>query len=225
MNFWRTWRTLRKLSRGGDENSDLHDWLESISGGPGPFEIGIPWMTYGAIHWLEQILSRRTTLFEYGSGGSTIFFAHRVAQIVSVEHDAGWYEQVRQRLNSEKLNNCEYHLRAPGPEVPDAVYGPGKFNTTDPRLSRQSFEAYVRSIEAYPDKHFDVIVVDGRSRASCLAIAIPKLKPEGWLVLDNSEREEYQPATNALPTKLRRDFCGVGPVNAHPWMTSAFQLI
>lgn len=42
------------------------------------------------------------------------------------------------------------------------------------------------------DEPYDVILVDGRDRVKCIKSAIPKLKPEGILILDNSEREYYK---------------------------------
>ncbi|HLI94422.1 MAG TPA: hypothetical protein VKU83_12450, partial [Puia sp.] len=47
------------------------------------------------------------------------------------------------------------------------------------------------AIDVYPDSHFDVIIVDGRARPSCIKHALPKLKPGGWLLVDNSDRSYY----------------------------------
>ena len=45
----------------------------------------IPWMNYNIISFLEQRLSKDLSLFEYGSGNSTLFFADLVGSVVSVE--------------------------------------------------------------------------------------------------------------------------------------------
>lgn len=38
------------------------------------------------------------TLFEYGSGHSTLFWKERVASVVSVEHDESWFEEMAPQL-------------------------------------------------------------------------------------------------------------------------------
>jgi predicted O-methyltransferase YrrM len=60
------------------------------------------------------------------------------------------------------------------------------------------FRSYVEAIDAYPDASFDLVVVDGRARPSCLRQAIPKLRPRGLLVLDNSDRDYYLTLSRAL---------------------------
>lgn len=56
----------------------------------------IPRITYGALHALERIPST-ARIFEYGSGYSTLWWAHRAAEVVAVEHDAAWADWVRAR--------------------------------------------------------------------------------------------------------------------------------
>ena len=45
----------------------------------------IPWMNYNVISFLEERLGKDVSLFEYGSGNSTLFFADLVDKVVSVE--------------------------------------------------------------------------------------------------------------------------------------------
>ena len=52
-------------------------------------------------------------LLEFGSGGSTLFFAKRCARVVSLEADRNWYE----RLRKEVPDNVELFWR-----VGDAFY-------------------------------------------------------------------------------------------------------
>ena len=39
-----------------------------------PLEIQLPWISYGAIDFLDGYLKPDMTVYEYGSGGSTLFF-------------------------------------------------------------------------------------------------------------------------------------------------------
>ena len=43
-------------------------------------------------------------------------------------------------------------------------------------------------------RYEDVIAVDGRDRVNCVKHAMPKLKPGGVLVLDDSHRPRYREA-------------------------------
>jgi hypothetical protein len=70
------------------------------------------------------------------------------------------------------------------------------------------FESYVKSIDQYDEEYFDIILVDGRSRPSCVIKAIPKLKNEGLLIVDNSERKAYKSALDRLDGWDTRSFFG-----------------
>jgi predicted O-methyltransferase YrrM len=60
--------------------------------------VGYPWITAGAIMALEEIVRPEFNVLEFGSGGSTIFFARRCKTIVSFEHDPSWAELVKGAL-------------------------------------------------------------------------------------------------------------------------------
>ena len=73
---------------------------------------------------------------------------------------------------------------------------------------------------------FDLVLVDGRARLGCVVSALPKLRPEGVLLLDNSEREDAIEACALLADSgwSARHFSGPGPCSRWPvfWRTSAF---
>ena len=54
----------------------------------------IPWVTYPFIDFLSGRLNRELEVFEFGSGNSTLFFAERVKQLTSVEHNKDWYNEL-----------------------------------------------------------------------------------------------------------------------------------
>jgi hypothetical protein len=47
----------------------------------------IPWITYPAIEFLKQLDLRDLTVFEYGCGGSTVFWSRIAKRVDSVEHE------------------------------------------------------------------------------------------------------------------------------------------
>src|SRR5690348_4410793 len=57
----------------------------------------IPWITYPAIRFLAGRVEPHFRVFEFGSGLSTLWWAQRVAHVVSVEHDPAWHRSVSKR--------------------------------------------------------------------------------------------------------------------------------
>jgi len=57
----------------------------------------IPLYTYPTIQFLEQISFESRTIFEYGSGMSTIWWGERAKHVVAVENDKGWHKEVNER--------------------------------------------------------------------------------------------------------------------------------
>lgn len=58
----------------------------------------IPWCTYPFIHFLKPRLKSEFRVFEYGSGNSTLWYAQRVKEIISVEHDHSWFQKIKHKL-------------------------------------------------------------------------------------------------------------------------------
>ena len=63
----------------------------------------IPWYTYTAIEFLSQFCYKDLSVFEYGSGNSTLYWSARAAQVTSVEHNPQWYSQM-QRVYADRGN-------------------------------------------------------------------------------------------------------------------------
>ena len=125
----------------------------------------LPWMNYSVISLLNERLTADLRLFEYGSGSSTLYFAERVAEIVTVEYDESWYNNVKQR--SDHVENISVH-----------------FAPVD--------DDYPRSIQRFGnDQPFDLVIVDGRKRVESAVFAISHLSEEGVVILDDTERPHY----------------------------------
>lgn len=159
---------------------------------------GTPWTSPASIVFFDKALTKNMTGFEYGSGRSTKFFASRLKNLISLEHDHAWYERVKYDLALDKINNVEYHLvekKESTAEIEEIV-SLGSTSVTHNFL--ESYYPYSGFISKFPDQHFDFILVDGRARVDCILRSINKLKPGGILVLDNSERERYSKAFSLL---------------------------
>ena len=66
---------------------------------------GYPWLVPAAVTRLHALLEQGAPqrVLEWGAGGSTLFFARRVASVLSVERNPQWVQQVRRRLDAERL--------------------------------------------------------------------------------------------------------------------------
>lgn len=128
-------------------------------------------------------------VFEFGSGGSTVYLGSRVKNLVSVEHDPTWHEAVTKDLKERGLLNVNLLLREPEQtgSIPPAEYR-DNYGT---RYANLSFERYVKSIDEYPDRYFDLVLIDRPARKGCMDHAIRKIHPNGYLVLDDSSTKEY----------------------------------
>jgi hypothetical protein len=146
-------------------------WVRSVLGGTVVDAHGapLPWATLPFIDFIAPRLRADWTVFEYGAGASTLFYAARVRAVLAVEHDEAFATQLRPRLPA----NARLLVRALGAAAyPEAI------------------------AECAPPPA--LVSVDGRERERCVTAALGRLAPDGVLVLDDSERPEYAPALAML---------------------------
>lgn len=156
------------------------------------FNAQFPWLTFDAIDFVQSHLAINVRVFEFGSGGSTLYFLRQGAEVVAVEHDIGWYHFVRTKIGIGRP--IDFRLIRPElvPEGNEAdPADPDGYKSSDERYFACSFRNYVNQVDEFPDEHFDLILVDGRARPSCIKHAARKVKVGGFLVLDDSERTYY----------------------------------
>jgi len=215
------------LMRHPRETRFAHLWLRSLLPGHNPFNDELPWITFRAIQWLLSFLKPEMRVFEYGTGGSTLFFAKRVSELVSVEHDEVFHSAVAGRLAKQGIQNCRLVLCRPEKDSQAALnvaYGTETFTSFEPRHAGEYFEKYVKVIDEYEDGYFDLVMVDGRARASCVRRAVDKIRQGGALLLDNSERPAYETARRLLDGYPCIDMFGIVPWNLVPYQTSVWRI-
>jgi hypothetical protein len=177
---------LQVLDKRAKENQTFHYWrsLLSIYQLDDMIMLDVPWWTYSAIDAIEtfiKTLPHKALVFEYGSGASTIWLAKRAEQVISVEHDKLWFNKLENEAN--RYSNITLIWREPQQSL--------DHNYASKKLSSVNFKSYVRSIHEF-QTHYDLIIIDGRSREACLKECLPFLKPNGIIVFDNSNRKRYQ---------------------------------
>lgn len=156
----------------------------------------LPWVTYSFIDFITPRLTKDLKIFEYGSGSSTLFYAKRVSKVVSVEHDEAWYN----KIVKSKPQNAEMIFS---------------------KLERGG--EYSKKAAALGEK-YDIIIVDGRDRVNCCISSINALSANGVIVLDDSERKDYEKAGTFLKKAGFKElsFTGISPGLFYLKATSVF---
>lgn len=170
----------------------------------------LPWLTYPLINFIEPKLSKKFSMFEYGSGNSTMWFADHVGFIQSVDHDELWYRQVLTKLPSNATLMLE---KIDG----DQSYSAATF------LSCDSENNYSSSVSR-TGKLYDIILVDGVYRSNSVVHSVKCLTKEGIIIVDNVDYVESLQATDYLKNAgfRRIDFWGMCPIVHHGSCTAVF---
>ena len=176
----------------------------------------IPWIPIKAKIWLDKTLKPDMILYEYGSGISTLYFSMKVKKVVSVDHDKNWFNNINEQLLKNKINNCEYSLIEPEKIHAEDSKGINfLYRSGLKEYSKSHFKKYIRSIDKYPDKYFDLVFFDGRARLGCILHSLNKIKIGGYLVMDNSDENKYKQIHNILKKYKKLEFFGIAPANPY----------
>lgn len=223
----RTTKYFRQILYNPDQRKYAIQWLKSLN----PeymLNKGVPWITFGAIDFLQANLPLNINVFEYGSGSSTIFWQKFNARCVSIEHDPEWHRkiscylqmfsyEVDHRLVLPELRNSDNLVTEHEAGIPDL------YLSADEKFHTCNFQSYVSQIDHFSDSYFDAVLVDGRARPSCLVHSASKVKVGGYLILDNANREYYFENTrNTLKNFKAVSFCGVTPALSWSSRTDVF---
>jgi FkbM family methyltransferase len=199
-------------------------WERSLQGEANSLADRRPWITFDAALPVERLVNRGSRVFEYGCGGSTLFFADRVGELFSVEHDPDWLTRVQKEMHGRTDVSWTSYLAPPSPRPVPSTFPPSDpdaYATTDMRYSDFSFREYAASIDVHEDNSFDLVLIDGRARPSCFKHALHKVKFGGTIVLDNAERPQYcyvEELARAFGFEIE-EFWGPGPYNLYFWRT------
>lgn len=197
-NIWLKLRACKNLVLKNDSFIYATGWINSIDQ-LAPVDMNyspIPWMNYHFIDFVSKRLHKDMHIFEYGSGYSTSYWAKLVRTVTSVEYDKEWFQKV-------------------GSSLPDNA-----------RLifnDKIDSDEYAKSC-LIQENNYDVIVVDGRNRVSCMLYSLPKLKPNGVIILDDSHRERYREGFELLKDKGFKEITitGIKPVSSSFAATTVF---
>lgn len=111
----------------------IRDWNSVDSQGK-----PVPWYTYPTTEFLSHLDLTEFSVFEYGSGNSTLWWAGRTKQVTSVEDDEAWHNRIKKKIHLN-LSNISYRLEK----------DPAKYFTM-------------------ASNEHDIVIVDGKHRRECL---------------------------------------------------------
>jgi predicted O-methyltransferase YrrM len=121
-------------------------------------------ISYRAVKFLDEKITPAWRVIEFGSGMSTLWFARRCGFLHSVEINNHWYQMLSRRLEGAK--HVRYELR--------------------------SLDEYC-DVSDYADASVDLAFVDGAWRSRCVENVLSKIRPGGFLYLDNTDLEGDRP--------------------------------
>lgn len=130
-----------------------------------------PWFTKSFLDVLKTWDIKNWDIFEWGSGFSTVWFSDKCKSIVSIEDDAFWAKEVQNHIKKFNLKNATLKVRKNNP----------KANLNDGGQN----SPYVNSIDE-DNKVYDCIIIDGNCRNDCVKKVLNHIKPNGIIILDNS---------------------------------------
>ncbi len=166
-------------------------WKSSQSEGRSTMTDEVPWLTYEAIDFLNRFVNKSMRVFEFGGGGSSVYFANHAGLVVTVEHDTNWFRDMSAAIHKKGITNWNGNLVTAEEGGTGAIGDPDAYVSDDENFKGKNFKKYASFIDQFENESFDIIIVDGRARPSCTKHALPKLKKGGWLIIDNSDRDYY----------------------------------
>jgi hypothetical protein len=139
------------------------------------WDAGLPWWNPRAIQYLSANLPSRGYAFEWGSGGSTIWLSDRGLTVTAIESEREWADKVTGRCPTADVRF-----------IPGAESGKYRSEAQLRDKGQHFFDDYISVIDEFPDGSLDVVVVDGLCRVDCARRAVKKVKPNGIVVVDDT---------------------------------------
>jgi hypothetical protein len=127
----------------------------------------LPWYTYPVIDFLTQLDFASADVLEFGGGQSTLWWTKRARSVVCMESNPMWCEALSKKVNGQAQIN---HVSSPN-----------------------------HAARILDGRTFDIIVIDDGSgvgphgREANAKTAFASLRPEGMIVVDNSDAAYCRP--------------------------------
>ena len=160
-------------------------------------EQAVPWISWKAIDFLQDYLKPNLRVFEWGGGGSTLFFSKRGCHVTTVESNENWLNVITANNQKESSGSGSLEIRFIAAET----------------QAPQKIKEYIESVrEGAP---WDIVLLDGLERAylsrlDCLKEIPGTVRSGGLVIVDDSYRAMYREIPNILKGWKREVFRGLG---------------
>jgi predicted O-methyltransferase YrrM len=135
----------------------------------------LPWIPFAAIRYLNTVIRKEWRVWEIGSGMSTLWLSRRVDCVTSIEADTGWYQRLQQMIVERGANNIDLRFEWRGHLMSD--------------------------FSDVKDSSLDLLFIDGGPRSDCLINGFSKVRPGGYIYMDNTDVAEFWPGLAAFLDK------------------------
>ena len=166
----------------------------------------LPLLTWDSIDFLKESLPDQPDVIEVGAGNSTLWMLERGARVTSIEHSPEWAELVKKAALERFGESIEKRFTLHVAEGQQAI----------------------DLIKDVPQGSFDLALVDSANahtqRARAMTAVRSKVRPGGFLALDNSDHPNNWGAAGLLADLPSLRFSGFGPMCAVVTQTQIWRL-
>lgn len=197
-------QVLREMSQ---RPHTVQRWLSDRLTTATPIQAALPWISWSCIHFLREQIRPGLRVFEWGGGGSTIFFASAGCYVTTVESNRDWFKRITKRLElfeGEPRPRVDLRLVEGAEDQPDCL------------------RSYIGQV--HDGGPWDLVLVDGVGpRIRCIEEAQRELKSGGLLIVDNAGRLDLSSVSAILAGEFKRlEFPGFGPCRIRPTKTDIY---
>jgi predicted O-methyltransferase YrrM len=154
----------------------------------------VPFIVLDAIKFLDGLIRPGLRVLELGGGNSSLWFLDKGVNLYTYEHDVNWAQMVLGKVRSD----------------------PGRFNEARFNLKVMQGTETINDLSKLDNEFFDIVLIDSMNdftrRNDCIRAALKKIKPGGWLVLDNSDNPVNWNGAELLSGKEMHRFTGFSPM-------------
>ena len=154
----------------------------------------LPWWTYSIISFLDDRLSSKLRVLEFGCGNSSLWLSKRVEEVISIENKMIWANHIQTKApNNLKIITCSCLEEFAATSLKEC----GEFN---------------------------ILIIDAGNRMKCAKYSLSALSEDGIVIWDDTERADWPEINNYMKSFGFKElsFAGLKPQVIHFSRTTIF---
>lgn len=161
----------------------------------------VPFLVMDAIRYLDSVIKPGMKVLEAGGGNSSIWFLSKGADVTTYEHSREWAATLHKAAEPYQHRHTLKNLQG---------------------------EAATGDMALLPDQSLDLVLVDCMNdftrRNECIRVLLPKVKPGGLLILDNSDNPLNWQGAELLKDRNKMRFTGYAPMGLFVCQTTIWTI-